>query len=68
MKTKFTKGQSVMYDDMLCVIESVESSGVYVISNPSWSWELEAECVEMSLVYDVPYFLRVKESELTAIK
>ncbi|MFZ1496592.1 MAG: hypothetical protein WAS72_06010 [Saprospiraceae bacterium] len=62
----FTIGQTVKYNGKETHIEVLHRDGTCNIANPDWNWDEEAECVANNLEYDVPYWITVKLSELSA--
>ena len=62
----FKEGQTVKYEGKETHIEVIHSDGTCNIANPNWDWDEEAQCVNAGLEYDVPYWITVKLSELSA--
>lgn len=63
---KFTEGQTVKYNGKETHIEVLNDGGTCNIANPDWDWDEEGECVANGIEYDVPYWITVKTSELSA--
>jgi hypothetical protein len=62
----FKSGQKVLYQGKESHIEILHDNGTCVIANPQWNWDEEAECVEIGIEYDIPYWITVNLSELSA--
>lgn len=54
------------YDGKETHIENIYEDGTCRIANPYWDWDDEAQCVNDGVEYDVPYWITVKLSELSA--
>lgn len=65
---EFKVGQSVNYKNKESRIEEICADGLFKIANTDWDWNEEAECVYLDIEYDVPYWIYVKESELSILK
>lgn len=57
----------VLYEGKRTAIEYIDVEDA-VIVNPFWDWDEEALCEKMGENYDMPYWIRVKLSELLPIK
>ena len=63
-KLKLIEGQDVMYEGNKTHIETLNNDGTCVIANPDWDWDEEGECVSLGVDYDMPYWIKVKITEL----
>lgn len=62
----FKEGQKVKYDGKETHIEKIHEDGTCNIANSYWDWDDEAQYVNDGIEYDVPYWITIKLSELSA--
>lgn len=58
--TDFKVGQKIKYKGKESHIEVIHNDGTCNIANPEWDWDMEAECVNLGIDYNVPYWINVK--------
>jgi len=61
----FKEGQNVIYEGRETHIETLNNNGTCVVANPFWDWDDEGSCVDDGITYDMPYWIKVKLSELS---
>lgn len=59
-------GQVVEYMGKETQVEEIYPNNTAKITNPEWSWDDEYICLENGVDYDVPYWIVVKLSDLSA--